>query len=146
MITAVIAGVEGWEGIEDFGEDNLEWLQQYDDFSNGIPIHDTVARVMGIISAKRFQKCFSAWMKNCHKATNGEVIAIDGKSLRGTKVKKNHNNMIHMVSGFSVRNPVVLGQVKHQRNPMKLREFQSYKTTVNPGCLSSLMRWGVSVK
>ncbi|PMJ05897.1 hypothetical protein BCU63_10465, partial [Vibrio splendidus] len=42
-IAAVIAGAEGWEDIEDFGEDNLEWLRQYGDFKQGIPVHDTIA-------------------------------------------------------------------------------------------------------
>ena len=41
-IAAVIAGAEGWEDIEDFGEDNLEWLRQYGDFKQGIPVHDTI--------------------------------------------------------------------------------------------------------
>lgn len=77
-IAAVIAGAEGWEDIEDFGEDNLELLRQYGDFKQGIPVHDTIARVINIISAKQLQRCFTAWMKDCH-----EVIAIDGKTLRG---------------------------------------------------------------
>jgi len=48
----VIAGAEGWEDIEDFGEDNLEWLRQYGDFKQGISVHDTIARVINLISAK----------------------------------------------------------------------------------------------
>ena len=57
---------------------------QYGDFKNGIPVHDTIARVMSMISAKQLQKSFATWMRDCHIATEGEVIAIDGKSLRGT--------------------------------------------------------------
>ncbi|OEF40944.1 transposase [Vibrio cyclitrophicus 1F289] len=79
----MIAGGEGWEDIEDFGENNLEWLRQYGDFKQGIPVHDTNARVINLISAKRLQRCFTAWMKDCHEVTEGEVIAIDGKTLRG---------------------------------------------------------------
>lgn len=98
-VTAVIAGAEGWEAIEDFGDDNLDWLRHYGDFENGIPVHDTIARVMGMISSKQFQSCFSNWMKDCHDATDGEVIAIDGKTIRGTYDKgkregagKNHEH------------------------------------------------------
>ncbi len=52
-IVAVIGGADGWEEIQDFGEDYLDWLKQYGDFESGIPVHDTIARVMGMISAKQ---------------------------------------------------------------------------------------------
>ncbi|MBD1578058.1 ISAs1 family transposase, partial [Vibrio sp. S11_S32] len=111
-IAAVIAGAEGWEDIEDFGEDNLSWLREYGDFTHGIPVHDTIARVINLIPAKKLQKCFSAWMKDCHELTSGDVIAIDGKTLRGTYNKDKRCGAIHMVSAFSAANQVVLGQVK----------------------------------
>ena len=44
-LTAVISGAEGWEEIEDFGHLRLEWLKKYADFSHGIPVHDTIARL-----------------------------------------------------------------------------------------------------
>ena len=50
-ICAVISGAEGWEDIEDFGETHLDFLKQYGDFDNGIPVHDTIARVVSYISA-----------------------------------------------------------------------------------------------
>ena len=111
-IVAVIGGADGWEEIQDFGEDHLDWLKQYGDFENGIPVHDTIARVMGMISAKQMQKCFAMWMDDCHQATEGDVIAIDGKTLRGTYNKGRRQGAIHMVSAFSAANQVVLGQVK----------------------------------
>lgn len=52
MVAAVSAGCEGWEDIEDFEHDNLDWLREYGDFTNGIPVHDTIARVINLISAK----------------------------------------------------------------------------------------------
>ncbi len=108
-IAAVIAGADGWE---DFGEDNLEWLKQYGDFKQGIPVHDTIARVINLISAKQLQRCFTVWMKDCHEVTEREVIAIDGKTLRGTYNKDKRSGAIHMVRAFSAVNQVVLGQVK----------------------------------
>ncbi|MBO1520425.1 ISAs1 family transposase [Oceanisphaera sp. DM8] len=68
--------------------------------------------MMNMISAKQLQKSFAAWMRDCHIATKGEVIAIDGKSLRGTYSKDSRQGIIHMVSAFSAANKVVLGQVK----------------------------------
>ncbi|WP_228280555.1 transposase family protein, partial [Escherichia coli] len=55
-ICAVISGAEGWEDIEDFGETHLDFLKQYGDFENGIPVHDTIARVVS--QGKITQRCF----------------------------------------------------------------------------------------
>ncbi|TMO03540.1 ISAs1 family transposase, partial [Pseudoalteromonas sp. S186] len=57
-ICAVISGAEGWEYIEDFGETHLDFLKQYGDFENGIPVHATIARVVSCISPAKFHECF----------------------------------------------------------------------------------------
>ncbi|KDX33569.1 DDE_Tnp_1-associated family protein [Escherichia coli 2-156-04_S4_C2] len=81
-ICAVISGAEGWEDIEDFGEIHLDFLKQYGDFENGIPVHDTIARVVSCISPAKFHECFINWMRDCHSSDDKDVIAIDGKTLR----------------------------------------------------------------
>ncbi len=63
-ICAVISGAEGWEDIEDFGETHLDFLKQYGDFENGIPVHDTIARVVSCISPAKFHECFINWMRD----------------------------------------------------------------------------------
>ena len=141
-IVAVIGGAEGWEEIEDFGVDHLEWLKQYGDFDNGIPVHDTIARVMSMISAKQLQKSFAAWMRDCHIATEGEVIAIDGKSLRGTYNKDRRQGIIHMVSAFSAANQVVLGQVKTAEKSNEITAIPELLEILNiRGCLVPSMQW-----
>ena len=65
-ICAVISGAEGWEDIQDFGEAHIDFLKEYGDFENGIPVHDTIARVVSCISPKKFQECFINWMRDCH--------------------------------------------------------------------------------
>ena len=72
-ICAVIAGADGWEDIEEFGNERLDWLKQYGDFENGIPVHDTIARVISQINPKQFQKSFICWMASCHVATAGDI-------------------------------------------------------------------------
>ncbi|KDZ71921.1 DDE_Tnp_1-associated family protein, partial [Escherichia coli 3-073-06_S4_C2] len=81
-IFAVISGAESWEDIEDFGETHLDFLKQYGDFENGIPVHDTIARVVSCISPAKFHECFINWMRDCHSSNDKDVIAIDGKTLR----------------------------------------------------------------
>ena len=112
VICAVIAGCEGWEEIEDFGNERLDWLKKYGEFEFGIPSHHTIARVVSAVNPKQFQKCFIEWMQACHQATNGEIIAIDGKTERGSYDKGKDKGAIHMVSAFATANELVLGQIK----------------------------------
>ncbi|WP_299735803.1 ISAs1 family transposase [uncultured Endozoicomonas sp.] len=111
-ICAVIAGCEGWEEIEDFGNERLDWLKQYGEFEHGIPSHHTIARVVAVVNPKKFQACFIEWMKACHQVSNGEIIAIDGKTVRRSYDKGKDKGAIHMVSAFANANELVLGQVK----------------------------------
>ena len=111
-ICAVIAGAEGWEEIDDFGHDRLEWLRKYGHFENGIPSDDTIARAVSAVNAKKFQQCFIDWMKACHTITEGAIVAIDGKTVRGSFDKGKKRGAIHMVSAFCTANNVVLGQIK----------------------------------
>ena len=113
VICAVIAGCDGWDEIEDFGRERLDWLRKYGEFEPDVqPSADTIARVMSCISATHFQKIFCEWMKACHTATNGDIIAIDGKTARSSYDKSKKKDPIHMVSAFATVNKVVLGQVK----------------------------------
>lgn len=111
-ICAIIVGSDEWEDIEAWGQERLHWLKKYGDFDNGIPVHDTIARVISNIDSKAFQTMFIDWMKSCHETTDGEIIAIDGKTVRGSYDKGKRKGAIHMVSAFSTENGVVPGQVK----------------------------------
>ena len=86
--------------------------KKYGDFDNGIPVDDTIARVVSNIDSLAFEKMFIEWMQECHEITDGEIIAIDGKTIRGSFDKGKRKGAIHMVSAFSNENGVVLGQVK----------------------------------
>ena len=111
-VAAVITGCEGWEEIEDFGLERLEWLNKFGMFTKGIPAHDTIARVISRIDAKGMQSAFVNWMQDAVQKTDGEVVAIDGKTLRSSYRPGERKSAIHMVSAFATANGVVMGQVK----------------------------------
>ena len=111
-MSAVVAGADGWEEIEDFGTVRLDWLRQYLPYANGIPYHDTIARVMSRLDTKVLQQSFISWMQDVFTLTNQKVIAIDGKTVRRSFTDGNRKNAIHMVSAWSAENRAVLGQVK----------------------------------
>ena len=82
VICAVISGADGWEAIEEFGKEKLQWLRQFAAFANGIPSHDCIAGVISRLSVKGFQECFVSWTGAVVQATGGEVIAVDGKGVK----------------------------------------------------------------
>lgn len=111
-ISAIISGFDGWEAIEDFGHGKLGWLRKFLPYENGIPRHDTVARVMSCLSPKALQSCFVSWVQSIAEITEGEIIAIDGKQARRSYDTKSRKAAIHMVSAWACQNGVVLGQQK----------------------------------
>lgn len=106
VICGTISGAEGWEGIEEFGKEKLEWLQKFRPFKNGIPSHDCISYVISRLSVKGFQECFMSWSQSL--AEKGEIISIDGKTSRGSRSKT--RNPLHMVSAWACTNQLVLGQ------------------------------------
>lgn len=112
IISATLSGFEGWKQIKDFGEIKLSWLRKFLPYENGIPVDDTIARVMRKLDTKAFQSCFVNWMQSVAQTTQGDVVAIDGKTLRRSHDKANGKSAIHMVSAWNSANGVVLGQEK----------------------------------
>ncbi|SIQ14014.1 Predicted transposase YbfD/YdcC associated with H repeats [Aeromonas sp. RU39B] len=146
-VTALIAGDEGREEIEDFGSDHLPWLRQYGDFENGIPTHDTIARLMGLLSGRQLQRFFVQWMQTCHERSEGTLVAIDGKMLRVMADKRIKNSAIHMVSAFCAANRVVLGQVKIDDKSNEITAIpELLKLLELKGCLVSIDAMGCQRK
>ena len=146
-ITAVISGCEGWEEIEDFGNDKLDWLRKYLPFTGGIPADDTISRIFQLIDPKEFQKCFASWMKSCCEMSHGSIIAIDGKTLKGSFKKKNKTDTIHMVSAFSAANSVVLGQVKTDDKSNEITAIPTLLDLLDiRGCLVTIDAMGTQTK
>ena len=113
-VCAVLSGAEGWCDIEGFGRTKLDWLRRYVPLTNGIPVDDTIARIISALSVSGFQECFLSWMEDVVKLSDGEIIALDGKTHRRSHDRKRGVKALHMVSAWACRNGVVLGQVKTQ--------------------------------
>lgn len=111
-ICAVICGADTWVDIETYGLAKQEWFKQFLELSNGIPSHDTFARVFARINPEQFQQSFLGWIKSISNVTEGEVIAIDGKTLRHSYDTAQDKGAIQMVSAWATANRLVLGQVK----------------------------------
>ena len=112
VIAGTVSGCKGWKGIKDFGDLKLEWLRKFLPYKEGIPVDDTLARVMRKLDTKAFQSHFIQWMQSVTETTSGSVIAIDGKTLCGSHNRRDGKSAIHMVSAWSRENGLVLAQEK----------------------------------
>lgn len=111
-LCAIIAGAEGWKDIYEYVDGHLEWFQKQGFFPKGAPVDDTIARAIGQIEPQEFQQCFIAWMQAVHQLTDGELVAIDGKTLRGSYHPGERKSTIHMVNAYACANHLVIGQHK----------------------------------
>lgn len=111
-ICGVICGADDWVSIQEFGEAKLEWFQGFLELPNGIPSHDTFGRVFGLLDPDQFHTCFTNWILSVSEVTKGQVIAIDGKTLRRSHDKTLGKGAIVIVSAWATANHLVLGQVK----------------------------------
>jgi len=112
-ILAVLCGADTYEEIELFGKENHSFLKQFLSLKNGIPSHDTVNRVFQMINPRQFERCFITWaqgLKDEHILER--VIAIDGKTVRGSKDTFHHKSPLHSVHAWSVENGICLAQME----------------------------------
>jgi len=110
-LLAVICGADEWTEIELFGQSKLDWLRTFLQLPHGIPSHDTFGRVFSRLDPQQLELCFQKWMNALARRSGGELIALDGKTLRRSFDQANQKAAIHMVSAWSQANHLVLGQV-----------------------------------
>jgi len=112
-ILAVLCGAESYDSIEEFGKARIDFLRQILQLPNGIPSHDTINRAISMIKPDQFEKVFTQWSGTLRDiSTENEVIAIDGKTVRGSKDSFHNKPAIHIVSAWASQNSLVLGQRK----------------------------------
>ena len=109
---AVVSGADSWVDMETFGNVRKEWLETFLNLPNGIPSHDTFGRFFSIIDAEQFQRLFIEWVGEVYELTRGQVVAIDGKTLRRSHDKRSGKSAIHVVGAWASANGAVLGQTK----------------------------------
>ncbi len=109
-VCATLSGAQGWEAMEEFGKAKLDWLRTFAPFANGVSPHDHLAAVISRLNPKTFQACFCRWTRTVAEVTDGEVVALDGKSARGSRDRRRGKHALHRVSAWGSRNRLVLGQ------------------------------------
>lgn len=110
-IISVICAADTWKNMETYAKAKEEFLRSFLELPNGIPSDDTFNRVFSSIDSEQFEACFVDWVSRLVNLTDGEIIPIDGKTIRGAKAN-GKKSPFHMVSAWASNNNLVLGQVK----------------------------------
>ena len=128
------AGAEDWVDVSEWGEFKLEWLRRFLPFEQGIASHDTFSRVFAMLDSVRFEACFRSWMAQICPSLAQEHIAIDGKTLRGSRTA---DGALHLVTAWHCGKGVTLGQIRTQA--------KSNEITAIPELLAGLDLRGATV-
>ena len=134
-LCAILCGADSWVAVALWGQEKLDWLRRFLPLHNGIASHDTFGRVFAALNARQFEACFIRWISALCPDVTDHMIAIDGKTVRGSR--GNGNRAIHLVSAYSSTANLVLGQVKTADH--------SNEITAIPELLDSLLLKGAIV-
>ena len=149
-LCAVICGADDFVAIAKFARTKKEWLSQFLDLTNGVPSHDRFNAVFAALRPEEFEKCLLSWVTSLHEITNGQVVAIDGKTLRRSYDKASSKSAIHMVSAWATLNHISLGQVVTDEKSneitaipklLKMIEIQGALVTIDAmGCQTEIAK------
>jgi predicted transposase YbfD/YdcC len=146
-ICAVICGADKWTQVVEFGKAQKTWLRQFLELPQGIPSHDTFGRVFAVLSAKKFQICFQEWIQSVFELTEGQVVAIDGKTLRRSFDKQSNKAALHLVHAWSTANGVLLGQTKTREKSNEITAIPELLEVLQlKGCIVTIDAMGCQKK
>lgn len=111
-LATLISGGEGFSDMAAFGEAKQAQLKEFLELKNGIPSHDTFGRVFALLDPREFEQCLRRWVKQKIQLAPGEVIPIDGKTLRGSHDRSHAQAQIESVSAWAHQQGVLLAEVK----------------------------------
>lgn len=142
-ICAVICGADSWVDVEMFGKSKKDWLSRMLELPNGIPSHDTFGRVFARIDPVQFEACFTEWVQAVNEVIEGQIVAIDGKTLRRSYDRRGDKTAIHMVSAWASANRLVLGQIRVDDHSNEITAIPELLSTLDvSGCTVTIDAMG----
>lgn len=146
-ICGALCGADSWVGIETVGKAKEQWFRQFLDLEHGIPSHDTFGDVFAKIDNDAFQKRFIRWVESVFRVTRGQVVAIDGKTQRGSQDGAIGKGAIHLVSAWASANGIVLGQRKTAEKSNEITVSPELLELLNvAGCIVTIDAMGCQTK
>lgn len=109
-LCGAICGADGWDSLEEFAESKSEWFEELFDLPYGTPSADTFRRVLCALDTQQFEACFRGWINDVASSFKGQVVALDGKSLRGAIERAGSTTPLHLVQAWASEQRLMLGQ------------------------------------
>ena len=145
-MVSVLCGAETWLQVKMFARSKEDFFKKFLVLENGIPSEDTINRVFSSINSAEFESCFIEWVNSISVIKKGQVIAIDGKNLRGAK-SNGKKSPIHMVSAWASDNNLVLGQVRVNEKSNEITAIpQLLEALVVDGCIITIDAMGTQTE
>jgi predicted transposase YbfD/YdcC len=140
-VCAMLCGAESFTDMALFGRCKADWFKTWLSLPNGIPSHDTFNRVFSLIDPSQFMDCFLSWTQSLREAFVGELVALDGKTLRGSRARG--HGPVHLVNVWAARNRLVLGQLKVADHSNEITALPALLRALElAGCVVSLDAMG----
>ena len=141
-VCAIICGADTWAEMQEFGEEKEDWFRSFLELPNGIPSHDTFYRTFCMLNPDKFQECFTRWVKSAYPEAldmpdgDTEIIPIDGKAIKGSRGKGKGKKAVIMVSAWSSRLSLVLGQKKVDKKSNEITAIPQLLEAIDlKGCM-----------
>jgi predicted transposase YbfD/YdcC len=146
-VCAVIVGAESWVDVESFGTAKQAWLQTFLDLPHGIPSHDTFGRFFAALDAEAFQTAFMRWVEGVFRVSRGQVVALDGKTVRRSHDRTLGKDAIHLVNAWATSNGIALGQWKTDTKSNEITAIPALLRQLNvAGCIVTVDAMGAQTK
>jgi predicted transposase YbfD/YdcC len=147
-LCGVIGGADGWDALAEFAQARARWFATFLDMPNGVPCADTFRRVFSALRPQAFEECFREWVQALSQSLRGEVVAVDGKSVRGAVDKALGGSPLHLVHVWATKQRLLLaqkavpgapGEVEAIPKLLKLLELKGAVVTVDAnGCTAKV--------
>jgi predicted transposase YbfD/YdcC len=147
VLSAIICKIDGWEEIEEWAILHEEWLSSFLELANGVPSHDTLRRVFQRINPKTLQGCLTEWVNVLRVKASGQIIAIDGKTVRGAGVTESGTPVLHSVSAWASDVRLTLAQLKTEEKSNEITAIPALLDLIDiAGCIVTIDAMGCQTK
>jgi predicted transposase YbfD/YdcC len=139
-LCSIISGMDDWESVADFANSKIGWFKQFLTLENGIPSHDTFARVFSLIDPDKFEEALFLWASSAN-------IKLDHLALDGKAIRRSHNGsakkMAFILHAWSCSDGLLLAQkhIPEKNNEITVIDLNGTTVTIDAmGCQKSVAK------
>lgn len=107
-VVGLLCGMNTFADIEDFAHLQRDWFEKWLELPNGIPRSQTFSNIFSLIEPDKFAQCLTSHLYSLSPQLASQVIAVDGKTLRGSKTL--NEDAAHVVSAWAAEEGLTLAR------------------------------------